>query len=151
MRARVIAGAKCYQGTTLSQFKKKGDSEPKRAMTVGSGWSVQRSGRAGDGFVLTAPGRVTKLRASSEQEEAEVIRCSVERVKIKSVSSRHVFRPSRCKRPSARYDRTMLGFHADEVIRSPAMGAKLGLENTSPVDKWEWGPCVSFWYEGRTK
>lgn len=61
------------QGTTLSQFKKKGDNEPKRAMTVGSGWSVQRSGRPGDGFVLTAPGRVTKLRASSEQEEAEVI------------------------------------------------------------------------------
>jgi len=60
------------QGTTLSQFKKKGDSEPKRAMTVGSGWSVQRAPKAGDGFVLTAPGRVTKLRASSEQEEAEV-------------------------------------------------------------------------------
>lgn len=59
------------KGTTLSQFKKKGDNEPKRAMTVGSGWSVQRSGRPGDGFVLTAPGRVTKLRASSEQEEAE--------------------------------------------------------------------------------
>lgn len=80
-RARVIDRAKCSQGTTLSQFKKKGDSEPKRAMTVGSGWSVQRSGRAGDGFVLTAPGRVTKLRASSEQEEAEVICCSVDREK----------------------------------------------------------------------
>ncbi|CAN0418366.1 unnamed protein product [Pylaiella littoralis] len=59
------------KGTTLSQFKKKGDNEPKRAMTVGSGWSVQRSPKAGDGFVLTAPGRVTKLRASSEQEEGE--------------------------------------------------------------------------------
>lgn len=41
-------------------------------MTVGSGWSVQRAPKAGDGFVLTAPGRVTKLRASSEQEELEV-------------------------------------------------------------------------------
>eukprot|EP00752_Nemacystus_decipiens_P009610 g8587.t1 len=59
------------KGTTLSQFKKKGDSEPKRAMTVGAGWSVQRASKAGDGFVLTAPGRVTKLRASSEQDEQE--------------------------------------------------------------------------------
>lgn len=42
-------------------------------MTVGSGWSVQRAAKPGDGFVLTAPGRVTKLRASSEQEEQEVI------------------------------------------------------------------------------
>ena len=41
-------------------------------MTVGSGWSVQRAAKAGDGFVLTAPGRVTKLRAPSEQEEQEV-------------------------------------------------------------------------------
>ena len=41
-------------------------------MTVGSGWSVQRAPKAGDGFVLTAPGRVTKLRAPSEQEEQDV-------------------------------------------------------------------------------
>lgn len=60
------------QGTTLSQYKKKGDNEPKRVLTVGSGWSVQRAAKAGDGFVLTAPGRVTKLRASGEQEEMEV-------------------------------------------------------------------------------
>ena len=60
------------QGTTLTQFKKKGDNEPKRSMTVGSGWSVQRASKPGDGFVLTAPGRITKLRASSEQEEQEV-------------------------------------------------------------------------------
>lgn len=47
-------------------------------MTVGSGWSVQRAAKAGDGFVLTAPGRVTKLRASSEQEELEVsVRTSI--------------------------------------------------------------------------
>ncbi|CAM9469957.1 unnamed protein product, partial [Ectocarpus sp. 6 AP-2014] len=59
------------KGTTLSQYKKKGDNEPKRVMTVGSGWSVQRAAKAGDGFVLTAPGRVTKLRASSEQQEME--------------------------------------------------------------------------------
>lgn len=61
-----------FQGTTLSQFRKKGDSEPKRSMTVGSGWSVTRAAKAGDGFVVTAPGRVTKLRAPSEQEELEV-------------------------------------------------------------------------------
>lgn len=60
------------QGTTLTQYKKKGDTEPKRAMTVGSGWSVQRGARPGDGFVLTAPGRVTKLKASTEQEEQQV-------------------------------------------------------------------------------
>ncbi|CAM9167180.1 unnamed protein product [Ascophyllum nodosum] len=59
------------KGTTLTQFKKKGDNEPKRSMTVGSGWSVQRASKPGDGFVLTAPGRITKLRASSEQEEQE--------------------------------------------------------------------------------
>lgn len=62
----------CLKGTTLSQFKKKGDNEPKRSMTVGSGWSVQRASKPGDGFLLTSPGKVTKLKASSEQEELEV-------------------------------------------------------------------------------
>ncbi|CAM9250865.1 unnamed protein product [Choristocarpus tenellus] len=60
------------KGTTFSHFRKKGDTEPKRALTVGSGWSVERGSRTGEGFVLTAPNRVFKLRALNEQEEQEV-------------------------------------------------------------------------------
>lgn len=52
-------------------------------MTVGSGWSVQRAAKAGDGFVLTAPGRVTKLRAPSEQEEQDVSEERKEEISIR--------------------------------------------------------------------